>query len=134
MPHLIIEHSANLGIRIDIQSLVDGMHSAAMGIDGLPLGGLRTRAQERAHYQVADRHPDNAFVHVILKLGHGRPVEKRREFGEALFSSLCELLEPVSSTSPLAISFEIQEIHAELTWKQNNLRDYIKAREEHNEN
>jgi 5-carboxymethyl-2-hydroxymuconate isomerase len=129
MPHLIIEHSANLGTRIDIEELVDGMHETALSIDGLPIGGLRTRAQAREHYRIADRHPDNAFVHVILKLGHGRPLEKRREFGEALFTALCDLLEPVSSTSPLAISFEVQEIHPQLTWKKNNLRDYIAERE-----
>ena len=84
MPHQIIEYSANLESRLDIQSLVDGLHEAAMGIDGLPVGGLRTRAARRDRYQVADRHPDNAFVHLVLKLGHGRSEEKRREFGEAL--------------------------------------------------
>ena len=128
MPHQIIEYSANLESRVDIESIVDGMHEAAMGIEGLPLGGLRTRAARRDAYQVADRHADNAFVHMILKLGHGRPVETRRAFGEALFAALCDLLEPVSSSSPLAISFEIQEIHPELTWKKNNLRDYMASR------
>lgn len=129
MPHQIIEYSANLESRIDIESVVDGLHEVATGIEGLPLGGLRTRAAKREAYQVADGHPDNAFVHVILKLGHGRPVEKRREFGEALFAALCNLLEPVSSSSPLAISFEIQEIHPDLTWKKNNLRDYMASRQ-----
>ncbi len=129
MPHLIIEYSANVSTRIDIQQLVDGMHDAALGIDGLPMGGLRTRAQARSSYRIADGHPDNAFVHVILKLGHGRPLDKRRSFGETLFAALTELLEPVQSNSPLAISFEIQEIHPELTWKKNNLRDYIAERQ-----
>jgi 5-carboxymethyl-2-hydroxymuconate isomerase len=129
MPHQIIEYSANLDSRMDIQTLVDGLHDTAVGIEGLPIGGLRTRAQRRDNYRVADGHPDNAFVHLILKLGHGRPLEKRREFGDAIFAALCELLEPVSSTSPLAISFEIQEIHPELTWKKNNLRDYMARRE-----
>jgi len=114
---------------MDIQTLVDGLHDTAVGIEGLPIGGLRTRAQRRENYQVADGHRDNAFVHLILKLGHGRTLEKRREIGDAIFAALCELLEPVSSTSPLAISFEIQEIHPELTWKKNNLRDYMARRE-----
>ena len=70
MPHQIIEYSANLESRMDIQGLVDGLHDNAMGIEGLPLGGLRTRAARRENYQVADQHPDNAFVHMILKLGH----------------------------------------------------------------
>lgn len=128
MPHQIIEYSANLESRLDIQALVDGMHETAMGIDGLPLGGLRTRAARRDAFQVADQQPDNAFVHMILKLGHGRPEETRKAFGDVLFAALCALLEPVSSTSPLAISFEIQEIHPTLTWKKNNLRDYMMKR------
>jgi 5-carboxymethyl-2-hydroxymuconate isomerase len=128
MPHQIIEYSANLESQLDIQALVDGLHETAMKIDGLPLGGLRTRAVRRETYQVADQHPDNAFVHMILKLGHGRDEATRKAFGEAIFASLCEFLEPVSSTSPLAISFEIQEIDAVLSWKKNNLRDYMAKR------
>ena len=129
MPHQIIEYSANLESRLDIQALVARLHGAAAGIPGLPLGGLRTRVARREVYAIADCHPDNAFVHLILKLGHGRPLDRRREFGEALFAALCEILEPVSSTSPLAISLEIQEIHPELTWKKNNLRRYIIERQ-----
>jgi 5-carboxymethyl-2-hydroxymuconate isomerase len=128
MPHQIIEYSANLESRIDLRVLVDGLHQVAMDMDGLPIGGLRTRAARREIYQVADRHPDNAFIHLILKLGHGRSMETKKAFGEKIFSALCEILEPVSATSPLAISFEIQEIDAELTWKKNNLRDYMAAR------
>lgn len=128
MPHQIIEYSANLEDLMDVQSLINGLHENAMAIDGLPLGGLRTRAVRREYYQVADQHRDNAFVHMILKLGHGRSEEKKKEFGEAIFSALCDLLEPVSSSSPLAISFEIQEIDAVLTWKKNNLRDYMAKR------
>ena len=111
-----------------MEELVDGLHENAMAIDGLPLGGLRTRAVRRDNYQVADQHPDNAFVHMILRLGHGRSDEKKKEFGEAIFEALCNLLAPVSSTSPPAISFEIQEIDAVLTWKKNNLRDYMAKR------
>lgn len=114
---------------MDVQALLEGLHQVAMDTDGLPVGGLRTRAARREQYLVADRNPDNAFVHVILKLGHGRAVEVRRAFGEKLFAALCELLEPVSSTSPIAISFEIQQIDPELTWKKNNLREYMTKRE-----
>jgi 5-carboxymethyl-2-hydroxymuconate isomerase len=128
MPHQIIEYSANLESKMDVQALVDGLHQVAMDTDGLPVGGLRTRTARREQYQVADCDPDNAFVHVILKLGHGRPVEVRRAYGEKLFAALCELLEPVSSASPLAISFEIQQIDPELTWKKNNLREYMTKR------
>ncbi len=130
MPHQIIEYSDNLESMMDTQLLIDGMHKAAAETDGLPLGGLRTRVAVRNRYEIADQSPENAFVHVILKLGHGRPEEIRQGFGDRLFPILCELLDPVTAKHPLAISFEIQEIHPRLTWKQSNLREHMARRNE----
>ncbi|MDE0755471.1 MAG: hypothetical protein OSB26_12530 [Woeseiaceae bacterium] len=130
MPHQIIEFSENLESMLDTKLLIAGMHKAAVEIDGLPLGGLRTRVAVRNHYEIADQSPDNAFVHLILKLGHGRTEDVKQGFGDRLFPILCELLEPVSAVHPLAISFEIQEIHPKLTWKQSNLREHMAKRNE----
>ena len=47
---------------------------------------------------------------------------------DLMFDKLCQFLEPTFANSPLAISFEIQEIHARLTYKKNNLRDYMAGR------
>ena len=129
MPHQIIEYSANLQQAVDIDALVKVLHDTAAGIDALPIGGLRTRAVARQHYQVADGHPDNAFINVVLRLAPGRPFDVRKAAGEALFQALCDHLEPTYSSSPLAISYEIQELDADLRWKKNNLRDYLAARE-----
>ena len=130
MPHQIIEYSENLESMLDIEHLIDGMHKAAAATEGLPLGGLRTRVAVRNRYEIADQSPENAFVHLILKLGHGRTEEARQGFGDRLFPILCELLAPVSAIHPLAISFEIQEIHPKLTWKQSNLREHMARRNE----
>ena len=130
MPHQIIEYSANLESRVDIDALVRALHDTAAGIDALPVGGLRTRAVAREHYRIADGHPDNQFVSVMLRLAPGRPLEVRKAAGEKLFAALCDFLEPTFKSSPLAISYEIQEIDADLRWKQNNLRDYMAERKE----
>ena len=130
MPHQIVEYSANLESRISIPDLIDLLHETAAGIDAFPLGGLRTRAARREHYKIADGHPDNQFVHLTWKLGHGRSEAVRMEAGERMFETLCEFLEPVFASSPLAISFEIQEIHPVLTFKKNNLRDHMALRSE----
>ena len=129
MPHQIIEYSANLERVVDIDALVKVLHETAAGIDALPLGGLRTRAVARQHYRIADGHPDNAFINVVLRLAPGRPFDVRKAAGEELYQALCEYLDSVFSTSPLAISYEIQELDADLRWKKNNLRDYLAKRE-----
>ncbi len=129
MPHQIIEYSANLESSVDIDALVTVLHETAAGIDALPIGGLRTRAVARQHYRIADGHPDNAFINVVLRLAPGRPFDVRKAAGEKLYEALCDYLEPVFTSSPLAISYEIQEIDADLRWKKNNLRDYLAKRE-----
>ena len=77
---------------------------------------------------VADGHPDNGFINVFLRIAPGRPFEVRQAAGQELFQALCDYLEPIYSSSPLAISYEIQELDADLRWKKNNLRDYMSKR------
>jgi 5-carboxymethyl-2-hydroxymuconate isomerase len=128
MPHQTIEYTTNLEPALDIDELVRVLHETAAGIDALPVGGLRTRAIPLQHYRIADGHADNAFVNVYLRIAPGRPFDVRKSAGETLFSALCAYLEPIFSSSPLAISYEIQELDADLRWKQNNLRDYLSQR------
>ena len=128
MPHLIIEYSANVEERIDLEGLLDALHAAASAYDVFPIGGLRTRAERRDHYRVADNHPDNGFVHVTATIGHGRPLEVRKEVGEGLFDVICDFLREPFDNSPLAISFNIQEFHPDLNYKKNNIHEYVKAR------
>ena len=130
MPHLTVEYSKNLADNVAIDAMLQVLHEAAANIEALPVGGLRSRAVAREHYRIADGHPDNAFVNLLLRLAPTRPFDVRKEIGETLFQVLCDYLEPTYASTPLAISFEIQEMGAELRWKQNNLRDYMAKRSE----
>ena len=132
MPHLIVEYSANVEDRIDLDGLLDRLHTAAAGYEVFPLGELRVRAERREHYRVADGHPDNGFVHVTAIIGHGRSLEVRKEVGQGLFDVICELLHAPFKDSPLAISFNIREFHPELNYKRNNLHEYVRARTDSN--
>jgi 5-carboxymethyl-2-hydroxymuconate isomerase len=129
MPHQIIEYSANLEPSLHLAELIELLHETAASVDAFPLAGLRTRAVRRDHYRIADAHPENGFIHVVLRVAHGRPLELRQAAGERIFSALCEHLEPIYASAPLAISFEMQEIDPDLRWKQNNLRDYLTKRQ-----
>ena len=129
MPHQTIEYSANLEPELDIDALLRALHETAASIDALPIGGLRTRAVAREHYCIADGHPDNTFINVFLRIAPGRPFDVRKAAGEKLFQALCDYLEDIYSSTPLAISYEIQELDADLRWKKNNIREYLAARE-----
>ena len=129
MPHIVVEYSANLRGRIVPEDLIERVHQAALRTGVFPVGGTRTRAAERACYRIADGHPDNAFVHVVLRIAHGRDLATRRRVGEEVFGALCKYLEGIFERSPLGVSLEIQEIDPEVSWKKNNLHDHVRRRE-----
>jgi 5-carboxymethyl-2-hydroxymuconate isomerase len=129
MPHVVVEFSANLRGRADVPRLLRVLHQAALDTGVFPRGGSRTRAEERSEYLIADAHPDNAFVHVTLRIGHGRDLATRRRAGQAVFDALVAELAPAFEATPLAISLEVQEIDPDLTWKHNNVHRHVEARD-----
>jgi 5-carboxymethyl-2-hydroxymuconate isomerase len=128
MAHIIIEYSANLRGQFDLDGFLKAVHEAALATGVFPIGGIRTRAYEAQHYVIADASPDNAFVHISLKVGHGRDVETRKRACEAIFEVACRQLAGVYERLPLGIALEMQEIDPVLTFKKNNLHDYVKRR------
>lgn len=129
MPHLIVEYSANIENKMALDELLDKLHERAADSGMFPLGGLRVRAFRSEHYRVADRHPDNAYVHVTAIVGHGRPLDLRHRVSEKLFAVLTEHFEELFARSPLAISFNMREFDPLLNFKKNNLHEYVRERE-----
>jgi 5-carboxymethyl-2-hydroxymuconate isomerase len=121
MPHFILEYSRNLEPELDVDRLFSELRAAALETGLFPPAGIRFRAYPCERYLVADGKPENGFVHLTLKLGHGRPLDVRRSAGEKLFSALTAHLNPLYETRPLAISFEMRELDPELSFKKNNL-------------
>lgn len=129
LPHLILEYSANLRGQLEFPRLLTALRDSAMATGVFPLGGIRVRAYEAAHYVIADGHPDNAFVHILLRIRHGRDLETRKRACEAIFATACSELEGLYGRIPLGISLDMQEIDAVLSCKRNNLHEYVQRRE-----
>ncbi|RMF07734.1 MAG: 5-carboxymethyl-2-hydroxymuconate Delta-isomerase [Alphaproteobacteria bacterium] len=126
MPHLTIEYSANLESRVTIADVVAAIHQAAIETGLFPIGGIRTRAVRRDHYVIADGDPDNAFVHLVARIGHGRDEEARRQITDRLFGALCDVLDEAFSASPLAVSFDLEEMNPRFSRRKNNLHDRLR--------
>ncbi|MEC4721782.1 5-carboxymethyl-2-hydroxymuconate isomerase [Noviherbaspirillum sp. CPCC 100848] len=128
MPHIWIEHSANLEGKLDLALLLTGVHSAAVNTRMFAEGAIRTRLQSIDQYRIGDGHPDNAFVHVVIRIAAGRDLQTRKQIGETMFAELCRLLGRQFDNMPLGLSLEVQELDAALNFKQNNLQDHIDRR------
>ena len=92
---------------------------AATGI--FPLAGVRSRAIWLDTWQMADGKQDYAFVHMTLKIGHGRSLESRQQVGEMLFALIKEHFAALMAQRYLALSFTMEELDPVLNYKQNNV-------------
>ena len=125
MPHIIIEHSANLAELTDMDALVAAVHQAALD-DGLPaLDALRTRAAPRDHYRIADGDPSYGFVCLTARIGPGREPEAVQRFLTRLIDTVDEVLAPLIADHPVAISAEAQLIDPTMRINRNHIRTHL---------
>ena len=122
MPHIIAEYSANLEDCLDVQGLVDDLHQAAVESKVAELVGIRTRAERREHFRVADGNAANGFVHITARLRIGRTEEQRTALGQALLAAADKRLATVYPTHPIGLTVEIHEID-DMTFRRNTLRE-----------
>jgi 5-carboxymethyl-2-hydroxymuconate isomerase len=125
MPNIIVEYSANLSSAVSWPDVLKSLQRTAGAMPELPTTGLRTRAYCCDHAIVSDGEPENAFVHAVLRMGHGRSDEAKQRIGEGLFGSLSESLAPLFDARPLSLTFEIQEIHPVFNFRKSNLKDHM---------
>ncbi len=129
MPHFIIEYSSNLDDEIKIQKLFSTLHDAALETGLFPLSSIIFRAVRCEKYLIADGDPENAFVHMTLRLRYGRDIETRKVVGELLFKALTDYFKLHFSRYPLNVSFEIVELHEELSFKENSIHRHIRQKQ-----
>ena len=125
MPHMIVEYSANIEDEIGTETLFANLCDIGVETGVFARSGIRVRGECRPRVHISDGHPDNAFVHTTLRVGHGREEATLKVAGDRIYQVICDHLAELASTRALNISMEIQEIHPVLTWKKNNIQDWL---------
>ena len=128
MPHLTIEYSANLEGRTDIGALCETLLKTVLETGLFEIGAVRVRALRADHYAIADELAENAFVDLNFRIGKGRTAEEKKRAGEAIFTAATEILGRLFEAPHFALSLEIREIDAELSWKQNAIHPRLRGK------
>ena len=121
MPHFIAECTDNIREQADLPGLFAKVNEALAATGIFPIGGIRSRAHWLDTWQMADGRHDYAFVHMTLKIGAGRSLESREAVGEMLFALIKAHFANLMAARYLALSFELDELHPTLNYKQNNV-------------
>jgi len=125
---MIVEYSSNVEDLIRTDGLFAKLCDVGVDTGIFDRSGIRVRGEPRDRFEIADGHPDNAFVHTVLRVGHGRDEATLKRAGDRIYALICDHLAALAETRALNISMEIQEIHPILTWKKNNTADWMRRR------
>lgn len=128
MPHVWIECSSNIRNEPEVLSVKNALYDAVVKAEIFPVAGIRIRMTVIDDYIVGDANPENSFIHVVLRMGVGRDEATQRTSAEAMFEKIKSHLQPLSDRKPLAVAFEVQEMHPKLNFKFNNLRSHMARR------
>jgi 5-carboxymethyl-2-hydroxymuconate isomerase len=125
MPHMWIECSSNIENEPEVRSLKKALYEAVVKAEIFPVAGIRIRMTAIDDYIVGDASPENSFIHVVLRMGVGRDEATQRQAAEDIFAAIKGHLQSLSDRKPLAVAFEMQEMHPTLNFKFNNLRSHM---------
>ena len=128
MPHVIVEYSDNLVEAGNIPGLLERMAAKLCDSGGvLPIGGVRVRAYRCSEYVIADGKDDYAFVHIVVKLGGGRPAAFKERFFDELFALIKAHFAEIASRRYLALSMYVEDVDEAGSYKHNNIHRKFKA-------
>ncbi len=127
MPHIIVEYSPNITDQVDVKGLCTDLLDTALETDIFEVGAVRVRAYAASAYAITDKHADNSFVDISVRMAAGRSQEIKRDLGDRLFAIACKGLEPLYQTPHFALSIEIREIDPSLSWRKNGMHDRLRG-------
>ena len=127
MAHLTVQYSQNLDHDVDMSEFCSVMSVAMQETGVFPLAGIRVRAYPMPRYSVADDHPKNAFVDMVLRMGEGRSDATKSEVGTFLMSRAEAVFVPLLAEPFFALSLEIVTISKPFSWKTNSIHARINA-------
>ncbi|PLV63866.1 5-carboxymethyl-2-hydroxymuconate delta-isomerase (plasmid) [Erwinia sp. E602] len=121
MPHFITECTDNIRQQAQLPALFAQVSLLLAGSGLFPLGGIRSRAHWIDTWQMADGRHDYAFVHMTLKIGHGRTPDQLQPVMNDLFALIKTHFAPLMAERYLALSLAVEELPEVLNFKQNNV-------------
>lgn len=126
MPHLTIAYSANLPAD-HVGWACTALHKVLAADGAFELGAIRVRAVRCDIYDIADKHPDNAFMAMTLRIGAGRSKADKQRIGGALLAMSETVFAERLSQPHFALSLDIVENTPEFSWKANSIHPRLRA-------
>lgn len=120
MPHLLLEHTANLAAPLDHRALLDELHAVMSRTGEFNPGDIKGRILAHEHHRAGDGDPRRVFAHLTVSIKSGRSVEFRKQLSTDLLTVLQRAFARTWSVRPTDLTVDVREMVAETYAKAAN--------------
>ncbi|RWA81809.1 5-carboxymethyl-2-hydroxymuconate Delta-isomerase [Mesorhizobium sp.] len=114
MPHIIIDYSRGASEVVDLEALARAVHREVR--DGGPVKptAVRTLAREATVSLVADEHPQNHFIQIIVRMAPGREPEVKKQLLQRVFEAARGVAAVALTDGRIGLRADLYESNPEL--------------------
>ena len=126
MAHLIIQYAESLDKHVNMTHFCNVMSGVMHKTGFFPLAGIRVRAYPVMHSSIADQHPENTFLDMVLRMGEGRTEQQKSKVGTDLMAAAEAEFSKQLANPHFALSLEIIVISKLQSWKKNSIHNRLR--------
>ncbi|WP_158839209.1 hypothetical protein [Polaribacter sp. L3A8] len=120
MPHITLEHSAN--ISLDFQSFFKDLSEQLVATGHVPKLGVKCRAVSSDNYYIIDGKPEYQMVNLLFRLREGRSFEVRQQISSIGMKLMSNYFQKEMKAKQIILSTEVKELTKELDLTKNSIR------------
>lgn len=110
MPHIVLEHTANIAPRLTVAELFTQIHLQVTSITGVLLNNCKSRRYVTEDFLIGGGGESSAIVHLSIRMIEGRSVETKRQLGESLTSVLRDAFSVSDDDVHVQVTVEVGDI------------------------
>lgn len=121
MPHIVIDYSRGAARRTDMEALTRAVHRCVRDGGLVKPTAVRTLAQEASISCVADEHPDNQFIQIIVRMAPGRPTDIKKALLKAVFEAARAVADGALEAGRLGLRVDLYESDPDFAFQESTL-------------
>jgi 5-carboxymethyl-2-hydroxymuconate isomerase len=121
MPHIIIDYSRGASEAVDITALARAVHRSVRDGGLVKPAVVRTLAREATVSFVADEHPENHFIQIIMRIAPGRDAEPKKHLLEAAFKSALKVADRALAEGRVGLRADLYESDPEFAFSASSI-------------
>ncbi|MCX7090425.1 MAG: 5-carboxymethyl-2-hydroxymuconate Delta-isomerase [Legionellales bacterium] len=110
MPHIILEYSKNIDHGLNVNPFFDKLHQILEAELPTQLSSCKSRCVINDIFYVGNGHPNNAYVHLTIKILPGRSDKNKEQLGEITIKLMGDFFQKYNSRLNLQLSVEIIDL------------------------